>query len=237
MVRKSFLVLIVMAFLVGCGGGNAEKPESADPSVFAVKAGTLNYGDRLGVSFMFEFNLENVPSSDTEVKIYGPSGWNGGEASRRIYKYSASGRKATWLSVFKDNNGDPMEAVSGTYVLQAQIDSKTYRKEIAVDTSSVLAKPLDIKVTGSSATEINLSWGAVAGAESYLVELFETSDTNGAFAYTTSNEAKLSNLQLEAGRSYRIGVTALTANFTDGSPKALPEGDFNTSFASIRFDL
>lgn len=92
-------------------------------------------------------------------------------------------------------------------------------------------------MTDLSAGAVSLSWGAVEGAESYLVELFETSDTDGAFVYTVNTEATLSDLQLQAGQSYRIGVTALTADFTGGSSKALPDGAFNTSFASVRFDL
>ena len=114
MLRKMVMWLLLVSFLASCGGKSAETPEDTQPSIFAAKAGTLNYSSRIGASFMFEFNLEDVPSSDIEVQMYGPGGWNSGEASRRIYKYDASGRKATWLSVYQDNDGDAMEAVSGT---------------------------------------------------------------------------------------------------------------------------
>jgi hypothetical protein len=65
----SRLVLVLMTglllvFAVGCG---VNSPPTTGEGAFEVAAGTLNYNDNTGASFMFVFNLDGVPSEGLEV--------------------------------------------------------------------------------------------------------------------------------------------------------------------------
>lgn len=206
-----------------------------------VAAGTLNYSYRLGASFMFVFNLDAAPPPEGfEVQIFGPRGWNGGDPARRTFRYNEAGRHATWVNIFRDNDGNSMEAVSGPYIVQADIDGETRRAEVELDTSALLPKPTDLIISEESPSSVSASWTAVSGAASYLVELFET-DTGSldenVTLYTTTPEVTLDELNLTVGGEYRLGVTAMPVDFTAGATKTLPQGQFNTSFVSQRFTV
>ena len=131
-----------------------------------------------------------------------------------------------------------MEAINGPYIIQANIDGQTQRVEVELDTSELLPEPTDLTLSKGSASTVSASWSAVPGAASYLVELFETetgSLDESITLYTSTPKAIISELNLTVGGEYRLGVTALPVNFTEGATKDLPRGQFNTSFASQRF--
>ncbi len=188
---------------------------------------------------MFAFNLDTAPPPEGfEVKIFGPRGWNGGDPASRTYLYKDAGRRATWVSIFRDNDGNRMEAVSGPYIIQADIDGEMRRVEVDLDTSERLPKPTDFAVLEGSTSTVSASWSAVPGATSYLVELFETETgtlEEDVTLYTSAPEVTLSGLNLTVGGEYRLGVTALPTDFTEGATRTLPQGQFNTSFVSQRF--
>ena len=235
------LLFLVVVLLAGCGGTSSEAPNNLPTGTLPLSAavGTLNYSDRIGTSFMFDFNLETAPPPEGfEVQIFGPRGWNSGDSAGRTYLYKEAGRYATWISIFEDNDGNRMEAISGPYVIQANIDGQTQRVEVELDTSELLPEPTDLTLLKGSASTVSASWSAVPGAASYLVELFETetgSLDESITLYTSTPKAIISELNLTVGGEYRLGVTALPVNFTEGATKDLPQGQFNTSFASQRF--
>ena len=212
----------------------------AEEATLGAAAGTLNYSDRVGSSFMFVFNLDAPPPAEGfEVSIFGPRGWNGGDPARRVYRYGEAGRHATWVNVFRDNDGNNMEAVSGPYIVQADINGEAQRVEVTVDTSKLLPKPT-LALLGQNASSVSVSWEAVPGAASYLVELFETDTgtlSENVYLYTTDLSATLEGLNLTVGGEYRVGVTALSVDFTENASKNLPQGPFNTSFSSQRFTV
>ena len=234
----NFLFLTIILMLAGCGGtsdGTSKGTPTGDEPLKAT-IGTLNYSNRTGTSFMFIFNLDAAPPPEGfEVQIFGPRGWNGGDPARRTYLYKEAGRHATWVNIFLDNDGNRMEAVSGPYIVQTTIDGESRRIEIELDTSEVLPKPTDLTITEGSASSVAASWSVVPGATSYLVELFETetgSLDGNITLYTSKPEVTLDGLNLTVGGEYRLGITALPADFTDGAVRTLPQGQFNTSFTS-----
>ena len=226
--------------LAGCGGttGGSSNTPNGEVSL-AASVGTLNYSDRVGTSFMFVFNLDEAPPPEGfEVQIFGPRGWNGGEPASRVYLYKEAGRYPTWVNVFEDNDGNSMEAVSGPYIIQAEIDGEPRRTEVDLDASELLPKPTNLTLTRGSTSTIAASWTAVPDAESYLVELFETETgtlDEPVTLYKTAPEVTLEGLNLTGGGEYRLGVSALPVDFTDEATKTLPQGQFNTSFTSQRF--
>ena len=178
------------------------------------------------------------PPEGLEVQIFGPRGWNGGDPAGRTYLFKEAGRHSTWVNVFLDNDGNRMEAVSGPYSIQANINGEARRAEVDLDISELLPKPTDLTISEGSASRISASWTAVPGAVSYLVELFETETGNldeNISIYTTISEVTLNGLNLTVGGEYRLGVTALPSDFTDGAARTMPKGQFNTSFTSQRF--
>jgi hypothetical protein len=221
--------------LVSVGGCGVNSPPTMEEGAFEVAAGTLNYSDNAGASFMFVFNLDEVPSEGLEVAISGPDSWNGGEEIRRIYSYETAGRKATWLNVFQGSSGEILDVVSGEYSVSASIEGVIHAEEVVIEKSDQLAKPQGLVAAPEGSSTVSVTWEAVAGAESYLVELFATATTEGAFVYVDGPSANLTGLALTQGEEYRVGVTALTADFSPGAARALPGGAFNTSFASVRF--
>ncbi len=238
---RAILIAFALVTLAGCGSTSDETPKSTPVGEKSLNAaiGTLNYSNRVGTSFMLVFNLDAAPPIEGfEVQIFGPRGWNGGDPARRTFRYNEAGRHATWVNIFRDNDGNSMEAVSGPYIIQAEIDGEPRRAEVDLDASKLLPKPTNFTVTKGSMSTVTASWGAVPGAESYLVELFETETGNldePVTLYTTTLEATLEGLNLEVGGEYRLGVSALPVDFTDRAAKTLPQGQFNTSFTSQRF--
>jgi hypothetical protein len=229
---RVFTMGLLLVFAVGCG---VNSPPGTQEGAFEVAAGTLNYNDNTGASFMFVFNLDEVPSEGLEVAISGPESWNGGEEIRRIYSYEAAGRKATWLNVFRGSSGDILDVVSGDYSVSTSIEGETHTVEVVIEKSDQLAKPQGLVAAPEGSSTVSVSWEAVPGADSYLVELFATATTEDAFVYVAGPSANLTGLALTQGEEYRVGVTALTADFSPGAARALPAGAFNTSFASVRF--
>ena len=238
---RAIFIAFTLAALAACSSTSVENPTGTPSGKEPLSAavGTLNYSDRVGASFMFVFNLDTAPPTEGfRVEVFGPRGWNGGDPARRIFRYGEAGRYATWVNIFRDNDGNSMEAVSGPYIVQAEINGETRRAEVELDTSELLPKPTDLTILEESPSSVSASWTAVPGAASYLVELFETetgSLDKSVTLYTTTPEATLDELNLTVGGEYRLGVTALPSNFTDGAAKNLPQGQFNTSFSSQRF--
>ena len=238
---RAILIAFTLIVLAACGSTSDKNPvgEPSGKEPLSAAAGTLNYSNRVGTSFMFVFNLDEAPPSDGfEVQVFGPRGWNGGEPASRVYLYKEAGRYPTWVNIFLDNDGNSMEAISGPYIIQAEIDGEPHRVEVDLDASELLPRPANLTVTKGSTSTVTASWGAVPGAESYLIELFETETgtlDEPVTLYTTTLEATLEGLNLAVGGEYRLGVSALPVNFTDGAAQTLPQGQFNTSFTSQRF--
>ena len=235
------LLTTCLLALSGCGStsGGTSKGAPTGKETLNAAIGTLNYSERGGVSLMFVFEFDTAPPAEGfEVQVFGPRGWNGGDPARRTFRHNEAGRHATWVNIFRDNDGNSMEAVSGPYIVQADIDGETRRAEVELDTSALLPKPTDLIISEESPSSVSASWTAVPGAASYLVELFET-DTGSldenVTLYTTTPEATLDELNLTVGGEYRLGVTVLPVDFTAGAAKTLPQGQFNTSFLSQRF--
>jgi hypothetical protein len=149
-------------FAVGCG---VNSPPSTQEGAFEVAAGTLNYNNT-GASFMFVFNLDEVPSEGLEIAISGPESWNGGEEIRHIYSYETAGRKATWLNVFQGSGGEILGVVSGDYSVSASIDGVTHTEEAVIEKSDKLAKPQGLVAAPEGSSTVSVTWEAVSGAES-----------------------------------------------------------------------
>lgn len=186
---------------------------------------------------MFVFNLDMVSTEGIEVSIDGPESWNAGEEISRVYRYETAGRKATWLNVFQGNDGQILNVVSGAYDVSAVISDVTHTEKVMIEASDQLSRPLGLTVVAEGTTTVGVSWEPVSGAQSYLVELFPKVTTEGSFAYTAATSAELTGLALIPGEEYRVGVTALTADFSPNAGRSLPNGMFNTSFASKHFTV
>ena len=238
---SSSFVTRLLSVISGCGSNTipeVPKDTPAGEATLSAAAGTLSYSDRIGASFMFVFNLDAPPPAEGfELSVFGPRGWNGGDPVRRVYRYTEAGRHATWVNIFRDSDGNSMEAVSGLYIVQVNIGGKAQRTEVEIDTSDLLPKPT-LTTLEQTASSVSVSWEAVPGAASYLVELFETetgSLSEDVYLYKTALSATLEGLDLTVGGEYRVGVTALSVDFTENAAKNLPQGPFNTSFSSQRF--
>ena len=144
------IILILAALLLSaCSTSTppAEKPNADPVKLLRAAGGTSAYSDRAGVAIMLEFNLD-APEEDVRVSVLGPGGWNKGQASRRLYSSIDAGRFATWFNIARDNNGELMDVVDGTYLVQTVINGVTVREEVLVDADTRLSTPSSIQVQG-----------------------------------------------------------------------------------------
>ena len=131
-----------------------------------------------------------------------------------------------------------MDAVSGEYIVQTVLNGETYRRAVNIEAQNTLEKPVNLAATTENATSVNVTWNEIPSAASYLVRLTPVGDvevSGDTFVYTLDNEVTLNGLTLDADAEYKVDVTALTADFTEGSKKAMPAGAFNTAYASTAF--
>lgn len=230
--KSVIIVSIFLALLTACSSGGSPKLTT---ETFDDQGGTSSYSDRSGAAFMFVFDLDEAPAEDVQVSVLGPNGWNDGAAARRVFQSLEAGRTATWVNIFRDTQGNLMDIVSGEYVVQTVLSGKTYRRIVNIETQNTLGKSANVAAIIESATSVNVTWNEVSSASSYLVRLTPVGDaeiSGDTFVYTRDNAATLDGLTLDAGAEYKVGVTALTAGFAEGSKRAMPAGAFNTAYAS-----
>lgn len=232
-------LLLLSLFLAACGGASELKQSESDApenKVFDAVAGIGSYSDRAGASFMVMFNSsEDV--GEVRVSVLGPSGWNDGAAARWVVKNINKGRKTAWFTVFRNRDGELMDAVKGSYILQADILGETYRKEVTIDPRERMAQPEEVRVSAESSV-VNASWDAPAGAVSYFVTLRRvdgSAEPNKTLLYTRDTSVVFGDLSLVPGEEYKIGVTAFPVDFTDRETASFPSGSFNTSFKNTLF--
>ena len=204
-------------------------------SAFEVAGGTSRFGERTATSFMLMFDLEQA-ETDVRVSILGPRGWNSGATARRVFTKLEHGRSTSWINVYKDNEGEYMDVVAGDYVVQTSFGGETYRNTVTIDAGKTLELPAigDVDV---GLTTVDATWVGVKGAASYQVKVSGVSDadiTDVAF-HTREPVASFKDLALVSGETYRLRVTAMTADFSVGNQAKIPSGQFNTSYASATF--
>lgn len=130
------------------------------------------------------------------VTVTGPPGWNGGNPYRlEVVAGSVSEFPAL------------IPPVDGKYVLSAVLRGVTYTDSAVLDSSQVLDYPIvtlgDVTTTSFSAT-----WGAVAGANSYILNLTLVEEAALAFEVTAGTTFALEGLELEAGAQLGFAVRA-----------------------------
>lgn len=240
MYRTLFVLPAMLIFaLSACSSPSENSPsdpvgEVPGDQTFEVSAGTSIYSDRTGATFMLAFDLE-APAEDVRVSILGPDVWNDGETARRVFSSLEAGKTATWFNVIRNNEGERMDAVTGTYIVQASIEGETYRREVTINADNTLDKPI-ISEPELSPSTVSLSWNKVEQAASYLVTIdtADEGDFEKIYRYTQDTELEFDGVNLESGQSYKVGLTAITADFTSEQPE-VPQGSFNASYTSYGF--
>ncbi|SMB81786.1 Ig-like domain-containing protein [Deinococcus hopiensis] len=163
----------------------------------------------------------SAPPLGSGVDITGPSGWNGGAPDPGLTVNTGTTKYAIGL------NTNPPTA--GTYSATATIQGEAYTAQATLDASSLLPPVSNITVTNSSASSINVTWTAAAGAVSYTPILFDcgivanptpagcnTVVQRGLATQGTSTT--LSGLSLAVGRTYALTIRAANVDLTQADP-------------------
>ncbi len=177
-------------------------------------------------------NVKAVSASATSIKIT----WNAvsGATGYQVCRATASNGSYTALGSYTDTSKVSTGLTTGTtYYYKVRAYKEVNGKRTYGDYSAVVSatpkvsKPTNLKAASASATSINISWSAVAGATGYQV--WRSTSATGSFtalgSYTTTS--KLST-GLTTGTTYYYKVRA----YKEVSGKKL-FGDYSTVVSAV----
>jgi hypothetical protein len=151
------------------------------------------------------------PKSVT-ASINGPSGWNGGAAyNQTLNFFGCTGEVGVnWRS------STGIAPVTGTYQAALNVDGERFESSYTINATKTLPNP-SLTFSNASASSVTGSWGAVVGAGTYYLNIYNSTDNTSLSqsVYTGDLTGTLSGLTLEAAKNNNLQLTALSANFTD----------------------
>lgn len=205
---KPILALVAaLVLLAGCGG------QTGDNRKVNASAGTWNYGGQnVGVFYVLWVDFPQPTSPDGfTLTISGPNNFSWTPRLRTSFAGPAFWWGAT----------SSLIPPSGSYTLSASLPGGlTLNRQMSVDASRTLPQPQNVTVqaTRNSAT---ITWSPVAGAASYIAELWQLDDQGRASSlrwrwYTTGTQFQLTQAAgvTFAPGNYRAYVYAANVDFT-----------------------
>ncbi|MFC4453668.1 Ig-like domain-containing protein [Deinococcus sonorensis] len=163
----------------------------------------------------------SAPPTGSGLDITGPAGWNGGAPDPALTINTGTAKYAIGL------NTNPPTA--GTYLGTTTIQGQTYTADASLNASSLLPPVSQVTVTNVSASSVNVSWNAAAGALSYTPILFDCGTAPNPTAAdcstvvqrapaTQGTSTTLAGLNFAAGHTYAMTVRAANVDFTQADP-------------------
>jgi hypothetical protein len=151
------------------------------------------------------------PKSVT-ASITGPSGWNGGAAyNSTLTFFGCSGEiGVNWRS------STGIAPVAGSYQAALNVDGERFESSYTIDATKTLSNP-SLTFSNASASSVTGSWGAVIGAGTYYLNIYNSTDNTSLSqsVYTGALTGTLNGLTLDAAKNNNLQLTVLSANFTD----------------------
>lgn len=193
--------------------------KSASVKTFGLEArgGTYNEFGKATLGTVIVRKLRDatgaVVTTDSTGSISGPAGWNNNLPLN--LKYEANRSSSSELL-------DTVAVLSGAYQASVTLGASNLNTSFNIDAAQKLEPPA--LTTGTLSTiSVPVSWGAVAGAKSYTVNLRQsTSSTTIASASfdntVTSHTFSGTGLGLVSGTTYKLEVRASTRNPDSGDP-------------------
>ncbi len=175
--------------------------------------GTFNYGgSKPGIAFLIVGDVPMTGPEGVEVKVTGPSGWNGGKPLTVHLRHSVTGTDSWWWMW-------AIDIVDGNYTLESQLPGGIHLKKTAhLVAGDVLARPAPkLQATTTNAT---ISWAEVPGAAAYSVNLWHNTNNGSEFIRwwrTEGTSITFKNLSLTKGEVYHANVFAYNAPITRDS--------------------
>ena len=238
-VAKYCSSLIFVCLLAACGGSGSEPEQVEITSFFEATGGTLNYADKLGMSFMIGYRSDTLPTNEVKVSIEGPDGWNAERELVRYYKAEKGETEVTWTNYFEDADEVEQAVVAGNYTASIVLGDETLTDTFSINADSILPKVEDITITSLTNDDLTVKWTGTPSAQSYLLEVFGTSSgslSKKLYTYATTPEASLQNMGLEPSGNYVVGITALSAEVSDDMTE-VPDAQFNVSYIGLAFSV
>jgi hypothetical protein len=219
------------------GDGFALEVASLDATVLQARVGT--YASSIGRISTITSLLVVArgadglpPAQNVPLTIQGPPGWNGGNPLTTVV-YPANRQYYTALL--------NVPAVSGDYVVSANIGSRQLAAPASADVSSWMAAPTSaatapivpqpVAIAEISNTRLRLTWNAPAGAVSTFVRMqVRTIGTDVANKTVTGASATLEGFTIDASTLHQVYLLVYNADLTSPNP-VLPQ-QFNVSGAS-----
>lgn len=172
--------------------------------------GTYNYGGaKPGIAFLIVGDVPMTGPDGVEVKVTGPSGWNGGKPLIVHLKHSVSGPDWWWWIW-------TIDIIDGDYTLESDLPGGIHLKKTArLTADDLLARPAPkLQATKIKAT---ISWDAVPNAVVYSVGLRHITDSGSELVRwwrTKDTSITFNHLNLTPGETYYAWVLAFNAPLT-----------------------
>lgn len=226
-------ILRILTALLACALPLSVTAQTRAPAGLALSMGTINAeGQQTMGSFVLASfyipALEPEYKQDVKVVVRGPAGWNKGQALE-FEVAEVAPAEGYWS--FTGAEDAPL--LSGRYSAEAVIDGKTLHSEISVDATQRLEVPQIQSIQSSGTSRLSLRWQSVAGAEVYLVGIYDAQGNELAQTTSADAEESFTGLQLIAGVSYYAQVIAFShdPNFSVEQFARLP------SQVNVAYDL
>lgn len=228
---KSFLR--ILAALLVCALPLFVTAQTRTSVGLALSMGTINAESQqaMGSFVLTSFylpTLEPEYKQDVKVVVRGPAGWNRGQP----LEFEVAG-VAPAEGYWSYTGAEEVPLLSGRYSAEAVIDGKILRSEISVDATRRLEVPQIQSIQNSGTSRLSLRWRSVAGAEVYLVGLYDAQGNELAQTTSADAEESFTGLDLKPGISYYAQVIAFShdPNFSVEQFAQLP------SQVNVAYDL
>jgi hypothetical protein len=213
--------------------GNSAQPPLSSPAKVAqgvdllVGTNNRNYqsdanGTIMIAYLMFPKTVLSDPNVTMSIKVTGPAGWNDGE----ITEYELGSNEFARVNGYDFLSFNGADALEGTYNLEVQIDTTTYKANYELrDGSFELPEPTNITILSSSPNSVSASWDATPGAPAYWVSLWRGNyeELASSFFRVEATTFTFKDLDLEDG-IYQVEVAPVNTNLYGIPLKVEPFG-------------